>query len=113
MRIPGFLLRDTIAVEPYAGQTGAGESFGAATDLKARVEPNRRLVTTLDGEEVVSEAKAWVKPGQTIPPRSRVTWKGRTLTVLADGEMDGAYLELVLGGAGASGNARSGAGGAR
>jgi hypothetical protein len=97
------MLRDTLVVEPYAGPTGAGgPSFGAPLDPapRAHVEPKRRMVRTVDGEQVVTAAVAYLRPGPVIPPRSRVTWKGRTLSVLTDGEMRDMYLELNLGGAG-------------
>lgn len=100
-RIPGVMLRDTISVEPHAGQTGAGvATFGTAQTLRAHVEPKRRAVRTPDGDQVLTAAVAYLKPGPVIPPRSRVTWNGRALSVLSEGELAGAYLELNLGGAG-------------
>lgn len=100
-RIPGVMLRDTITVEAHTGQTGAGEpAFGAAQSLRAHVEPKRRVVRSIDGEQVVTAAVAYLRPGPSIPPRSRVTWNGRILSVLTDGELGEMYLELNLGGAG-------------
>lgn len=107
MRIPGVMLRTALVVEPYAGQTGAGgPSFGAALSPapRAHVEPKRRLVRDADGQQVLTAAVAYLKPGPVIPPRSRVTWNGRTLSVLSEGELFGTYLELNLGGAGESGS---------
>lgn len=101
MRIPGVMLRDTIVVEPVAGLTGAGvPSFGAAETLKASVEPKRRVVQSPDGDQVVTDVVALVKPGPVLPPGSRVTWNGRSLAVLTEGEMHDVYLELSLGAVG-------------
>lgn len=101
MRIPGVMLRDTLTVEPYAGATGAGgPSFGAAETHKAHVEPKHRLVQTPDGEQAVSAAVAYLRPGASVPVGSRVTWNGQALTVLAAGELARTYLQLDLGGAG-------------
>lgn len=95
------MLRDTLSVEPYVGQTGAGGPlFDAAVTHLAHVEPKHRLVQTPDGEQAVSAAVAYLRPGTAIPVGSRVTWNGQTLTVLSAGELARTYLQLDLGGAG-------------
>ncbi len=103
MKIPGFLLRETLSIEPYLGATGAGNSYGPAVSVPARVEPKRQVLRAADGGEIVSTAVAWTKPDVDAPELSRVTWRGQTLTVLTGGVMDDTYLELALGGAGQGG----------
>lgn len=41
MRIPDHLLRHTIVVEPYAGQSGTGPVYGLPRTVRCHLEPAR------------------------------------------------------------------------
>lgn len=100
--IPAHLLVHTLSLEPYAGSGAYGDQYGAAVSVPCYYEGKRRLVRDGNGDEVVSEATAWVQPGVDVPDGSRVTVLGRTthvitVSVLDDGGLTGlAHQEVAL-----------------
>lgn len=80
--IPSWMLKSSISVEPYEGETATGPSWGSAVSVPAHVEPRRRLLVMKDGREVRAEMFALIGPDNTIPPESRVTLSGRRYRVL-------------------------------
>lgn len=102
MRIPGFLLRHTIVVEPYLGQTGSGASYGLPVDVRCFVDDKRSKVRNEVGEEVTSESTVFCRLDTDAPPKSRVAVNGRTAYVITANRRDGGglptpdHLELKL-----------------
>lgn len=80
--IPSWMLKSSISVEAYEGETATGPKWAAGVTLSAHVEPRRRLIVMRDGREVRTEMFALVAPDATIPPESRVTYGARTYRVL-------------------------------
>lgn len=104
MRIPDWLLRQTVTLEPYRGESAYGPVYGDPVELRCRIEARRRLVRDRQGREVVADAQAWFAPEAevTITPESRLTWAGRTYTVLEARPMPGPngrthHVEVMLG----------------
>lgn len=106
MIIPGYMLTTEIAVEPYAGDTGAGgPAYGASVTVRAHVEP-RRILERAGREGTGSRAAvvamfALVPPGTVIPVESRVTYLGRVYRVSEVVEQPGPgggvhHLEVML-----------------
>lgn len=105
-RLPDFLLRHVVSVEPWAGATATGDSFGPAVEIEAYVERRRKLVRAQDGSEVVSETQVFAQLDalDAAPARSRVTLPtGETSKVLAAHRYDGGgnlptpdHWELIL-----------------
>lgn len=56
------LMRQTITIEPFQGNTGAEAqpSYGAGVQRKARILHANRLVRDMDGREVLSSSQAMV-----------------------------------------------------
>lgn len=100
-RIPRFIARERLSVEPYAGATAHGNAYGTAVTVRAAVEPMTRLITTPEGQEATAELAAYVRPPMPdVPVESRVTRQatGRVYRVLAVGDWPlGAGHELLLG----------------
>jgi hypothetical protein len=107
MKLPSSLLRQTIAVEPYLGNTASGPRYGTAVNIKARVERRRQVVGSPVGnagrsgnQVVVASAVAFVRPDVEIATQSRVTWDGDTFDVIdvrnGQGLTRPTHLELVL-----------------
>lgn len=101
MRIPGVLLRQQVAVEPWPREGAYGPLFGDPLLVRCRIEPRRRRVRTPAGEELLSEAVAHFDPSVALAPQSRVTWDGRTYQVVEVRSTPGpsgrpAYHEAVL-----------------
>lgn len=100
--IPDYLLVHTLQLEPYLGTGAYGDQYGAAVSVRCYYEGTRRMVRDGNGNEVVSEATAYVNPDVSIPDGSRVKIFGRdthviTVGVLDDGGLTGlAHLEVAL-----------------
>ena len=76
--IPSAALIERLVVRPAAGQSGLGvETYGEALSVNAAVEGARGRVTLPDGSTAVAEARAYIRPGVTIPLLSDVEWRGR------------------------------------
>lgn len=81
--IPASLLRDSIQIEDYAGESGAtGPAFADPVTVSAHVEPRRRLVVDRMGREVRTDMFAIVAPNTDVNPEARITHDGRTYRVL-------------------------------
>jgi hypothetical protein len=106
MRLPGFLKRHTVSVEPYTGTGAYGPQYGAAVSVKCFKDDVRRLVRMANGDEVTSAATLYSDLSENVPLNSRVTLPGDPVTtyfVLALKRHDGAglgtpdHLEVSLG----------------
>ncbi|WP_445524801.1 hypothetical protein [Streptomyces cyslabdanicus] len=92
-RIPGWLLRHRITVEPYRGASSTGHIYGSPQEVRAFVDEQTRTVRSPGGEEVTSSSTAYAAPETTVPSLSRVTLpSGRTTTVIAALKRDGGGL---------------------
>ncbi|WP_108990447.1 hypothetical protein [Streptomyces coelicoflavus] len=92
-RVPGWLLRHRIIIEPYLGDSSTGALYGAAQQVRAFVDEQTRAVVSAGGEQVTSSSTAYTAPGVTAPPLSRVTLpSGRVTTVIAALSRDGGGL---------------------
>jgi hypothetical protein len=87
--IPEWWKTHTVTVEPYEGGGAHGPIFGAAVEIRCRVEGRVQLVRSNTGEETVAGSSAvssttvFCDPDVVIPAGSRVTVNGRVATVLA------------------------------
>ena len=99
--IPSALLRQTAAIEPYAGEGATGPVFGEAATYPCRLLPRRRQVTDAQGQLVVSEAVCYLRTDARVGVSDRLTCDGavyRVLSVTAALGLTGAeHLELTLG----------------
>lgn len=99
---PTWLLRQTVQVEALIGNTAYGPKYGQPFELRARVEWRRRKITNRQGEEVISEATAYLAPSSpTLKPGDRVTVDGQRCTVEevrnhVDGTGRLVYVEVLL-----------------
>lgn len=92
-RIPGWLLRHRVTVEPYEGDSAYGPVYGPTVVVRALVRPGVRMVRAPDGSEVVSSVACFARRGLTCPPGSRLTLPdGRVTTVITVLDQDGAGL---------------------
>ncbi|MFD9863472.1 hypothetical protein [Streptomyces alboflavus] len=84
-RVPRFLLRHRVSVEPYLGDSAYGKQYGPpVADVPALVAETVGQVRTPDGREVTSTAQVIADPGLVCPPGSRLTLpSGRTTTALS------------------------------
>lgn len=102
MRLPSFLLRHTVTVEPLVGTYSHGPSYGAPVSYKCYVEDRTTLVLNREGKEVVSTSAVFLQLGPSIPVDSRVTVNGRESIVIDVKERNGKglptpdHLELIL-----------------
>lgn len=92
-KIPGWLLRHRITIEPHLGDSSTGPAYGPPTPVRCFVDEQTRAVRSPGGEEVTSSSTAYAAPGTKVPPLSRVTLpSGRTTTVIAALDRDGGGL---------------------
>ena len=85
MKIRRSLLKDTVAVETYSGDSAYGPIYAASTSIHCHIDARRHLIRNTYGDEVVSEATLYVHPDDAAPftPESRVTIPtGRVSSVL-------------------------------
>ncbi|MFK0069753.1 hypothetical protein RKD32_003969 [Streptomyces sp. SAI-195] len=87
MRLPRWLLRHRVTVEPYAGDSAYGKTYGPPIpDVRALVDARIRVVRNREGREVTSTATVYAEPdlAAQCPPESRITLPdGRVTTVIA------------------------------
>lgn len=87
MNLPAWLLRHRITVEPYAGDSAYGPTYGPPIeDVPALVDSKIRTVRAPDGRETTSTATVYAGPdlAAQCPPESRITLPdGRTTRVIA------------------------------
>ncbi|NJP70042.1 hypothetical protein [Streptomyces sp. C1-2] len=92
-KIPGWLLRHEITIEPYKGDSSTGPVYGSPARVRAFVDEQTRAVRSPGGEDVTSSSTAYCAPGTKAPPLSRVTLpSGRVTTVIACLPRDGGGL---------------------
>ncbi|AVH58383.1 MULTISPECIES: hypothetical protein [Streptomyces] len=84
MRVPGYLLRHRITVEPYLGVSAYGPRYGPKVeDVPALVDETIKRVRDATGAEVTSTAQIIAAPDLNCPTGSRITLPdGRTTTAL-------------------------------
>lgn len=80
--IASALLRDSIEVEAFQGDTATGPMYGPATTYPARLSTTARMVRTATGEDRQVVVVAVVRPDAQVPARSRVTIDGCSYVVL-------------------------------
>ncbi|MCX4540497.1 hypothetical protein [Streptomyces sp. NBC_01565] len=93
MVIPGWLLRHTVTIEAYLGDSAHGPRYADPVTARAFVEEKARTVRTLKGEEVTASTTVYLLPSQDCPPESRVTTHtGRVASVITSALLDGGGL---------------------
>ncbi|MBT2505156.1 hypothetical protein J7I98_04435 [Streptomyces sp. ISL-98] len=93
MRIPAYLLRHQIVVEPLLGDGPYGPKYGDPVTVRCFLDEQTRTVRNPGGDEVTSSSTAYVRLEADCPAKSRVTLPtGRTTTVIAALRRDGAGL---------------------
>ncbi|WP_399088020.1 hypothetical protein ACGH2B_12490 [Streptomyces sp. BBFR2] len=86
-RVPAFLLRHRVVVAPYLGDSAYGPQYGPGVEVRALVDPARRLVRAADGRQTTATATVITAPGLDCAPGSRLTLPdGRTTTALTVAE---------------------------
>ena len=87
----GFLVHEA-EIQKYAGTGARGDIFAAPVTIQCIIDSKRRLVRSLDGKEVVSEATV-ITRREHLPlcvPRSKIKLGGRdTVIILAADRTDG------------------------
>jgi hypothetical protein len=101
MRIPRNFLRDTITVEASQGSGARGPTYASAAVIKASVQPSNRLAVMPDGRQIVADLQVLIRPEETVPVESRVTWLTKGYRVLMASPMPDEFrpthIELLLG----------------
>lgn len=80
--MPTALLRQTLAVEPYSGESAAGPVYEAPATYPARVERTRRLVRVTEDTVATAEATAYLRTTADVAVGDRVTVDGQSYSVL-------------------------------
>lgn len=74
MKVPGWLLRHRVTVEPYRGDSAYGPLYGdPVADVPALVAETVRTVRNREGREVTSTATVIAGPDLDCPAESRIT----------------------------------------
>ncbi|MFD9146207.1 hypothetical protein ACFWDF_02890 [Streptomyces diastaticus] len=84
-KVPRWLLRHRITVEPYLGDSAYGKQYGPPVeDVPALVAETIRTVRDRTGREVTSTAQIIAETGLDCPAESRITLpEGRTTTAIS------------------------------
>lgn len=83
--IPGFLLRHTVAVEAYQGDSAYGEVYAAPVAVRCFLEQRTRTVRNPTGQEVVSSGTLYARLDEALAvclAESRVTLPGGATTLV-------------------------------
>lgn len=83
-RVPGWLLRHLVTIEPYLGDSAYGPHYGEPVEcVRALVAEAVRMVRDTEGREVASTAQVITAPHVLCPVGSRLTLPdGRTTVAL-------------------------------
>lgn len=83
-RVPEWLLRHEVSVEPYLGTSAYGPRYGPAVTARALVSETIRRVRDRTGAETVSTAQIIAAPDLVCPTGSRITLPdGRHTTAIS------------------------------
>ncbi|MFI6443824.1 hypothetical protein [Kitasatospora sp. NPDC050543] len=93
-RVPAWLLRHRVTVEPYLGDSAYGPRYGPlVAGVRCLLDQQTRLVRDKTGREVTSSSTFYCQLTVVAPAGSRVTLPdGRQTTVIAALRRDGAGL---------------------
>jgi hypothetical protein len=95
-QLPRFLLRNTVTVEPYQGNSANGPLYGPAMTVACYLEDGRKITRRDDGTEATSTARFFARIDALpdgLAPSSRVTLPdGRQTSVIQADRLDGAGL---------------------
>lgn len=101
--IPEWLLRHTVTIEAYLGQSAYGPRYGAPVAVRCLLDEQTRMVRAADGTQVTSTSTVRAPLATVAPAQSRVTLPdGRVTSVIAALRRDGGglptpdHLELQL-----------------
>lgn len=94
--LPRFMLRNTVTVEPYLGNSANGPLYGPGVAVACYLEDGRQITRRKDGTEATSVARFFARP-ESLPdgldPGSRVTLPdGRHTAVIQAQHYGGAGL---------------------
>ena len=83
MKLRRSMLKDTVSVEKYAGESAYGPLYAAPLQVKCNVDATLRLERN-DAGDVVQQAIIYVHPSDddVFVPKSRITIEGRLCQVL-------------------------------
>ncbi|MER6360096.1 hypothetical protein [Kitasatospora sp. NPDC001527] len=95
-RVPRWLLRHRIVIEPYVGESAYGPIYGPPLDdVPALVSESARLVRAPDGRQVVSSAQVVLDLDTDVPAGSRITLPtGRTTVPITVSTIDAPGLPV-------------------
>jgi len=94
VRIPRWLMRHRITVEPYEGESSTGPLYAAPVIIRCFLDEETRAVRSPGGEQTTSTSTAYADLDIAAPALSRVTLPdGRTTTVIAAKRRDGNGLQ--------------------
>lgn len=85
MKVRRSLLKDTVSVETYSGDSAYGAMYADAVSVRCNIDQKRRWVRTAAGDEAVSEMTLYVHPDDSayFTPETRVTASAYVSRVLA------------------------------
>lgn len=95
------VLNQTVTVTPRTGRSSYGPLYGTPRDMRCRIEPKRELIRDSDGAEIVSSARMFTMPDETLGHGDKVDWVGNSYRIVSvapmaalDGETH--HLEVML-----------------
>lgn len=88
MRVPGFILTHRVGLIPLEGTNARGSTFGAEltgkpahVEERAALKLDERADSDTRGTVITMSVQVITQLENYLPPGSRITWNGRTLTV--------------------------------
>lgn len=73
MKVPRYLLRHRVVVEPYDGDSAYGPTYRPPVEVRALVAETTKVTRNREGVEVTSTSQVICEPGLDCPPESRIT----------------------------------------
>ncbi len=80
MKIPLFMLTDTVTVEEYIGNNAYGQSYKQPYELAVRLEEKQKIVKNTMGNQIVSETL--LISNQYIPIGSKIAFNQKETEVI-------------------------------
>ncbi len=74
MRIPLRLLRHTVSVTPYLGDSAYGPIYGDTVDLQTRIEFSTGVTKNGEGQDITYNARLFLLPEADLAPEAKLEY---------------------------------------
>jgi hypothetical protein len=85
VKLPRHLLRHTLVVEPYRGNSGNGPTYGSPVTVRCHLVAKQTTRRQREGRAIDDASTVWCQldAAGVLTPEARVTYAGRLVEVVS------------------------------